>query len=416
LKSKVAITGIGMVTPLGITTHDCWENMVAGKSGIDLIRQFDTSGCITKIGGQIPDSYFSLEKAYFSENQLIRTSLPNRLSLYCVKQAIDDSQIVLNRMDSQNISVISGSGGSSYGDEISEMEKELGMQLAPGWEMLDAHAAIVGREFGFQGPCFNVATACSSGAFAVGLGYDHVINNHGVCIVIGVDTMLLKDTVVGFNQLMALSEHNQFPNKASRPFDKKRSGFVISDGACAIILEPYDWAVARNARIYAVISGYAMTSEAYNIMAPEPGGAGMAETMRLALIRSGIGIDNIGYINAHGTSTIHNDLAETQAIKLVFGERASQIPVSSQKSMIGHTIGAAGTIETAVTALTLYNQIITPTINYEEPDPLCNLDYVPNQSRLVSGLSSALTNSFGFGGHNCTVALEINLPYDTYAG
>lgn len=405
-KRLVAITGIGMVTPLGISVTECWENLIQGKSGIGPITQFDSSDCLTRIGGQIPDNYFRQEQEVFSKDVLGKTILPTRLSLYSVEQAIADSGLSLDDPGMHDVAVISGSGGSSYGDDVLTIATPEILEEPFFFEMLDSHAAAVSRKYGFSGPCYNVATACSSGAFAVGLGYDHVIQNQAVSVVIGVDTMLLKDTVQGFNQLMALSELNQFPEKASRPFDKKRTGFVMSDGACALILEPIDMAIKRNARIYAVISGYAATSEAYNIIAPEPEGMGMAETMIQAMDNANLDMNAIGYINAHGTSTQHNDVAETRAIRHVFKDRAHHIPASSQKSMIGHTIGAAGTIETAITALTLYHQIITPTINQEAPDPACDLDYVPNHARHVSGLTAAISNSFGFGGHNCCIVLE----------
>jgi 3-oxoacyl-[acyl-carrier-protein] synthase II len=272
--------------------------------------------------------------------------------------------------------------------------------------MLNALSACVSIEFGFKGPSFNVATACASGAFAIGLGYDYVRRAGDICLAIGIDTMLLKETIDGFNQLLALSEENDHPEKASRPFDKRRSGFVISEGACALLLESYEHARRRGARIYALISGHASTSEGYNIVAPEPGGAEMAKTMDFALQRAGLPKEKIGYVNAHGTSTPHNDLAETRAIKLVFGENAYKIAVSSQKSMIGHSIGGSGGIECGVTALSLYHRRLTPTINYEEPDPECDLDYVPNKAREANGLEAAITNSFGFGGHNSTIVLE----------
>jgi len=272
--------------------------------------------------------------------------------------------------------------------------------------MLNAPAAAIRMTLGFRGPSFNVATACASGAYAVGLGYDYIRHQGELCVAVGVDTMLSEETVQGFSRLMALSELNEHPEKASRPFDRKRTGFVLSEGACAVILESLPHAVKRAARIYAVMSGHAMTSEAFNIIAPEPDGLGMAETMEKAIVNAGIQKDLIGYINAHGTSTVHNDRAETSAIKAVFGGRAWQIPVSSQKSMIGHTIGAAGAIEFAVTALSLRHQVLTPTINYEEPDPECDLDYVPNQARRVLRLDAAISNSFGFGGHNSCIVLE----------
>ena len=279
-------------------------------------------------------------------------------------------------------------------------------RIAFGHDMLDAHGGCISMEFGFKGPSFNVSTACSSGAFAVDIGADYIRLHGDVCLVIGVETLLNKDTIDGFSQLMALSEQNDFPEKASCPFDKKRNGFVFSEGCCAILLESYEHARRRDARIYALISGAGATSEAYNIIAPEPKGLAMARTMRLALERSGMSKDRIGYINAHGTSTIHNDRAETLAVKEVFGKEAYNIPVSSQKSMIGHTIGAAGAIECAVTALSLYHGIITPTINYETFDPECDLDYVPNSARKAAGFEAAMTNSFAFGGHNVTLVLE----------
>ena len=399
----VAITGIGMITPLGVTTGDCWKNLVEGRSGIQRITRFDTNSCLTKIGGQIPEIYFEMEKALLSNEIYEQTLYPSRLSILTARQALTDSRLSLDHIDREYTGVITGSGGSSQGDGLVYGRHS---KLNFTSEMLDAHALWVGREFGFGGPSFNVATACSSGAFAVGLGVDYVVQTHQICLVIGIDTMLLKETLEGFSQLLAISESNDYPEKASRPFDKHRNGFVLAEGACALLLEPYSHAVARKARIYAVISGYAFTSEAYNIMAPDPEGKAMAETMSTALENSKTSIDKIGYINAHGTSTVHNDIAETKAIKRVFGEKADIIPISSQKSMMGHTIGAAGAIETAVTALSLYHSLITPTINLEEPDSVCDLDYVPNHSRKVESLEAAITNSFGFGGHNCCIVLE----------
>jgi 3-oxoacyl-[acyl-carrier-protein] synthase II len=399
----VAITGIGMITPLGVTTGDCWRNLVDGKSGIQRITRFDTTLSLTKIGGQIPEIYFEMEKILLSNKIYEQALYPSRLSILSARQALTDSGLSLDRIDRGYTGVITGSGGSSQGDGL-----EYGRHAKLGFtsEMLDAHALWLSREFDFGGPSFNVATACSSGAFAVGLGVDHVVRTHQICLVVGIDTMLLKETLDGFNQLLAISESNDYPEKASKPFDKRRNGFVLAEGACALLLEPYSHAMERKARIYAVISGYAFTSEAYNIMAPDPEGKAMAETMSMALENSKTSIDKIGYINAHGTSTIHNDIAETKAIKRVFGEKALSIPISSQKSMMGHTIGAAGAIETAVTALSLYHRLITPTINLEEPDPACDLDYVPNHCRKVKSLEAAITNSFGFGGHNSCIVLE----------
>lgn len=401
----VVVTGIGMICPLGITTGECWENMLAGKSGVRRITRFDASECLTQIGGELPDKYFEMEKNALSRRVYKRSILPTRLAIIGAKQALEDGEIELGMIDRDRVGVVTGCGGSTFGDQIVYGDPTR-KKFAFSHEMLNALSACISIEFGFKGPSFNVATACASGAFAVGMGYDYVRRYGELCVVVGIDTMLLKETIDGFNQLMALSEDNEYPEKASRPFDRKRSGFVVSDGACALILESYDHAIQRGARIYAVMPGYAVTAEAFNIVAPEYEGKGMARTMELALRNAGIQKEKVGYINAHGTSTFHNDLAETRAIKRLFGNNAYKIPVSSQKSMIGHSIGAAGAIEFAVTALTLQHQEITPTINYEEPDPQCDLDFVPNKARKVNSLDVAITNSFGFGGQNATIVLE----------
>ncbi len=406
----VAVTGIGMICPLGITTAECWENMTLGKSGIRRITRFDASKCLTQIAGEIPDQYFKMEKGAFPQKVYKRTSLPSRLTLLSARQAIEDGRIDFEEIGRDRVAVFTGSSGSTSGDQMMDDQGNFGKQSMRkssfSYEMLSCLSAWVSKEFRFKGPSLNISTACASGAFAIGFGYDYVRRSGDPCVAIGIDTMVLKETIDGFNQLIALSEENRYPEKASRPFDKKRNGFVISEGACAVLLEPYAHAVRRVARIYAVMSGYACTSEAYNIVAPEPEGREIAKTMELAIQNAKIPKHKIGYINAHGTSTPHNDLIETRGIKMVFGEEAYKIPVSSQKSMIGHTLGAAGAIAFAVTALTLYHQLMTPTINYEEPDPECDLDYVPNKARKTQLLEAAMTNSFGFGGHNCSIVLE----------
>ncbi len=399
----VVLTGIGMICPLGVTTAESWANMLEGKSGIKRITRFDPSDCLTQIAGELPDTYFDLEKEAFSADNLAQTILPTRMTVLSARQAIEDGQIQLEDIDRREVAVITGCG-ASFGDQ--NMLGETNETLSLSHEMHNGLSTCLSREFGFLGPSFNVATACASGAFAIAVGYDYVRRGGKLCLAVGVDTILVKETIDGFNQLLALSDQNKYPEKASRPFDKNRSGFVISEAACAVILEPYEHAVRRGAKIYAVMSGHAATSEAYNIVAPEPEGNAMATTMELAIQNSDVPKDKIGYISAHGTSTPYNDLAETRAIKRVFGADAYKIPVSSQKSMIGHSIGAAGAIEFAVTALSLYHQAITPTINYEYPDPECDLDYVPNEARRVQTLEAALTNSFGFGGHNCCLVLE----------
>jgi 3-oxoacyl-[acyl-carrier-protein] synthase II len=400
----VAVTGIGMICPLGINTDACWQNMLGGKSGIRRIRRFDASSCLTQIAGELPDDYFEMEKEALPSEIYRHTPLGGRLSILSTRQALVDGALG-DEIRGSRTAVIAGCGAPAIGDNLVFRDAPR-KKLTFSYDALSSPAVKVGAEFGLTGPRFNVATACASGAFALGLGYDYV-RRHGECaIAIGVETMIFKGTIDGFNQLMALSERNESPEKASRPFEKNRDGFVFSEGVCSVLLEPYERAVARGAEIYALMTGYAFTSESFNIIAPEPEGLEISQTMARAIENAAVDIEKIGYINAHGTSTPYNDLSETRAIKKVFGPRAYDIPVSSQKSMIGHSIGAAGAIEFAVTALSLHHQVLTPTINYDEPDPECDLDYVPNQCRPVQSLKAAISNSFGFGGHNASIVLE----------
>ena len=401
---RVALTGIGIICPLGITAPECWENMVEGRSGIGPITRFDASDCVSRIAGQIPDSCADAQRERLSAEFLSRNTYPARLAFMTAAEAIEDSKLDIAASDLDRVAVITGCGGSAFGDVIRVKQTD-GRPVAYPYEMLNALGANVCLEYGFRGPCYNIAAACASGAFAAHAGYDYVLKTGGACIVIGVETMLHRPAVDAFGRLMALSDRNDCPAGASRPFDKHRNGFVISEGSGAVVLEDYDRALSRGARIYAAMTGAATTSEAHNIVAPEPEGREMARTIDAAIRNAGIPRERIAYINAHGTSTVLNDRAETMAIKHVFGEKAYGIPISSQKSMIGHSIGAAGAIELAVTALTLFHGVITPTINYETPDPECDLDYVPNTARRGVRIEAAISNSFGFGGHNATLVL-----------
>jgi 3-oxoacyl-[acyl-carrier-protein] synthase II len=404
-KRAVAVTGIGMICPVGLTTADCWESLLAGRSGIRGITRFDPSDCATRIAGELPDAYFQLEKETLPSRFFKRSILPTRLAFLVARQAVEDARLDVTQIDRRRAAVITGCGGSTFGDQLHVSEKT-GKIIPYSYDMLNMLGACVSVELGFKGPCFNVATACSSGAFAVQIAADRVRSSMDVCVAIGAETVIHKEVINAFSRMMALSERNDEPERASRPFDKTRTGFVIAEGAAALVLESLEHATRRGARIYALLTGAASTSEAHNIVAPEPEGSEMARTMELAIRNAGLAKEAIGYISAHATSTIHNDAAETKAIKRVFGPRAHQIPVSAQKSMTGHTIGAAGAIEAAVTALTIYHRTATPTINYEIPDPECDLDYVPNQPRKLGSLQAALSNSFAFGGHNATLVFE----------
>lgn len=402
---KVAITGIGMICPVGLNVKDSWDALRAGQSGIGRITRFDASDCLTRIAGELPDQYFDDERNVLPDNVLKEHSFPTRLAMMTTHQALDDAGFSSRMIEHLRVGCITGSGGVSVGNLTGNSGGLFG-DSPYNHDMIHTLPANISGMFGFTGPSYNIATACASGAYAVGMSFDYV-KTHGLpCVAIGVDTMVLKDSIDGFNKLMALSESNDNPEKASCPFDKKRTGFVMSEGASALVMEPMESAIKRGARIYASVIGKAFTCEAYNIMAPIASGEGISSTMQLAIEDAGIRCGDIGYINAHGTSTQHNDLAETNGIKHLFKERAYDIPVSSVKSMIGHSIGASGAIEAAVTAMTLYHQVLIPTINQQSPDPECDLDYVPNLSRDVTGLNYALTNSFGFGGHNSSIVFE----------
>jgi len=288
----------------------------------------------------------------------------------------------------------------------SSTEKDTTPQNTVFKSMTNAMSAWISLDYQLTGPNFAVNTACASSAYAIALGFDMIQNNQAdVIIAGGADSIINKEEIEGFNALYALSVSNDPPEKASKPFSRDRDGFVIGEGAGVMILEAEEIARRRGAGIYAEMAGYGITSEGYNIMAPMKDGEGMAFTMEKALRSAGIAKDQVDYINAHGTSTELNDHYETLAIKRVFGEQAGKIPVSSSKSMIGHTIGAAGTIEGIITVLSIYHNILTPTLNLDHPDPDLNLDFVPNRSRKHI-VNVALSNSFGFGGHNSTLVFR----------
>jgi len=399
---KVTITGIGMINSLGCSAAECWDSMLHGRSGISRIRRMDVSDCITQIGGELADSYYDLEKRAFSRRLLKQTVTTTRLGLLCAREAMEDSGFSVEGRDPHACAVITGTGQTSHQETIAESGKFAVIQ-----QMANALSGWISIEYGLKGPSYNLATACASGAFAIAAAYRQIATGAGeAVVVVGVDALLSPQSLKGFNQLGALSERNDEPEAASRPFDMTRDGFVLANGGAALVLESEESARRRSARVYAMVSGSGLCSEAYNIVAPEPSGASMAQAMSLAMDDAGIVPEQVQYISAHGTSTPHNDAAETAAIKTAFREQARRVPISSQKSMTGHTIGGAGAIECATTALCLYHGVITPTINYQTPDPKCELDYVPNVPREAKSLKVALSNSFGFGGHNSAIVLE----------
>jgi 3-oxoacyl-[acyl-carrier-protein] synthase II len=325
-----------------------------------------------------------------------------KMCYVCTEKAIEENNINIDGFNKTRCAVILGIVNT--GDKNYSKEDNIKNRIIKG--MNNATSAWISLKYKLEGPNFTISTACASSAYAIAMGYDYIkYDKADVVIVGGADSVINPYEIEGFNEIFALSTRNNEPEKASRPFNKDRDGFVIGEGAGILILESERHAAKRNAKIFAELAGYGISSESYNIMAPENDGLGMAKTMELAIKNSNINKEEVDYINAHGTSTTLNDKFETQAVKNVFGDKAKKIPISSSKSMIGHTIGGAGAIEAVITTMSIVNGIITPTINYNNPDPELDLDYVPNYSR-KKNINIALSNSFAFGGHNATLVFK----------
>jgi 3-oxoacyl-[acyl-carrier-protein] synthase II len=402
MSEKVLVTGMNIISSLGLDLRTNWVNLVAGKSGVGKITLFDPIGNITQIAAEVPGEFEEHSKQYVKKRAGSQMTRVTKMCFVCAKMAVEHSGLDFEMMDKSRCGVILGvvnAGNSST-------EKDTTPQNTIFKSMTNSMAAWISLEYQLQGPAFSVNTACASSAYAIGLAYEMIRNGQAdVMIVGGADSIINKEEIAGFNALYALSVQNDIPEKASRPFAANRDGFVIGEGSGILVIESESSAKKRNATVYGEIAGYAFTSEGYNIMAPMTNGEGMAITMEKALQNANAGKDQVDYINAHGTSTELNDKYETMAIKKVFGDKAFQIPVSSSKSMLGHTIGAAGAIESIITLMSIGNGILTPTINLDIPDPELDLDYVPNQSRKKE-INVALSNSFGFGGHNATIVIR----------
>jgi 3-oxoacyl-[acyl-carrier-protein] synthase II len=399
---KTVITGMGMVTPLGLNLETTWRNLLDGRSGVKPISLFDAGGLETRIAAEVgPEIEQCAEKVIprRERKQMTRTT---RMSMVAANEAVKNSGINFDDYDRVRIAVIMGVVTASY-NEMEQKQSEAHLIVR---SMPNAPSAWISLDYGLEGPNFNVSTACASSAYAIGLGHQMIKSGlMDIVIAGGADSHIDPEHIGGFNQILAMSVRNDSPETASRPFCLSRDGFVMGEGAGVIVLESEKIARERKAVIYGEIAGYALTSEATDITAPKENGVGMLKTMRMALADAGVNRDEIDYINAHGTSTFLNDKYETMAIKECFGDRAKKIGVSSSKSMIGHTIGAAGVIEGIITVLSINHGILTPTINYVDPDPELDLDYVPNQAKERS-IRAALSNSFGFGGHNATIVFK----------
>jgi 3-oxoacyl-[acyl-carrier-protein] synthase II len=404
---RIVVTGLGAVTPVGIGAGELWEALKAGRSGISPIASFDASTFPVRIAGEVhgfdPDPWMTAK-------EVKRTDRATHFALAAAKQAWQDAGDPT--VDHARTGVLFSTGIGGLGSLLQQhkvyLEKgadRVSPFMVP-MLMPNAAAGQVAMAFGFTGPNMCITTACAAGAHAIGEASVLIRDGRAdVCIAGGTEACILELTVAGFAQMQALSRRNDDPERASRPFDRDRDGFVLAEGAGAIVLEEAERAVARGARIYAELAGYGASADAYHITAPEPEGLGAIQAMQACLEDAGEPPDAVDYINAHGTSTQLNDASETRAIKKALGDHARRVAISSTKSMTGHMLGAAGAVEGAVSALVVHDGVIPPTINYEHQDEDCDLDYVPNEARRAD-VRLALSNSFGFGGQNATLAFR----------
>jgi 3-oxoacyl-[acyl-carrier-protein] synthase II len=406
---RVGVTGIGMVTPLGNDLATTWHHVQAGRSGIGVISGFDASMLPVRIAGEVR----GFEPAAFIEKKdLKKMDRFTQYALAAAQMAVDDAQLRIDPAAAEQVGVVIGvgMGGMMTVEETARQYHATGSErVGPFFiprltaNMAPAHIAI---RFNAKGVNHVIATACASGGDAIGTAARLIrFGYQDTMLAGGAEAGVTFMCVSGFAAMRALSTRNHEPERASRPFDRGRDGFVIAEGAAILVLEALDAAVARGARVYAEVAGYGANTDAYHITNPSPDGEGAARCMRLALADGTVDAAEVDYINAHGTSTLANDVNETLAIKHVFGEQAPRLAVSATKSMIGHALGAAGAIEAAVTALAVHHQVMPPTINLEQPDPACDLDYVPHQARHAP-IRAALSNSFGFGGANACLVLR----------
>jgi 3-oxoacyl-[acyl-carrier-protein] synthase II len=406
MKRRVVITGFGLVTPLGIGVEENWSALMAGKSGIAPITKFDASHMATKIAGEVKD--FKAED-YVSRKDINRMDIFTIYAMAASRMAVEHAKLKINGNNANKVGVVMGTGlgGLNTIERFHRVLLEQGpRKVSPFFiPMLIANMAPgqISIALGAKGPNVAIETACAAGTHAVGDAFKHIQRGIAdVMITGGVESTVTPLAISGFNAMRALSTRNDEPQRASRPFDRDRDGFVMGEGSGIVILESLEHALERGATIHAELIGYGLTGDAFHISAPAPEGEGMARCMQMALDDAGVAPEEVDYINAHGTSTELNDSFETRAIKTVFGEHSYKLAVSSTKSMTGHLLGGAGGVESVIAVLTIERGIIPPTINYENQDPECDLDYVPNVARERT-VRTALSNSFGFGGTNAAL-------------
>ena len=409
MSRRVVITGLGLVTPVGIGVEESWERLCAGKSGIGEITRFDASNFATRIAGEVKDFH---PQDFLPKKEARRTSLFIAYAIAATRMAMDASGLQIDEHNQDRVGVLTGCGlgGLSILEDITRVVDSKGpKRVTPFFiPMMIGNMApgMISIHFGAKGPNASVATACAAGSHAVGDAFKLIKRGAADAMIAGgVESTITPTGIAGFNAMKALSTRNGDPQKASRPFDRDRDGFVVGEGGGILILETLENALERGAHIYAEVIGYGMSGDAYHITSPPPDGGGAIRCIEAALSDAGLSYRDIDYINAHGTSTPLNDLFETRAIKAVFKDRAHKIPVSSTNSMTGHLLGAAGGIEAVFLTLAIHDGILPPTINYENIDEECDLDYVPNIAR-KQNITAGMSKSFGFGRTNATLIFK----------
>ncbi len=410
MSNRVVITGLGIITSLGQKIDVFWNNLINGKSGINKINKFDVSDYASQIGSEITDFDSS---DYIDKKEAKRMGKFTEYAVYAALKAINFSGLEINEQNNDRVGVLIGSGIGG----LDVMEKQIERLLNKGPRRVSPYfipmmisnmaSGQIAIHTGAKGPNSNAVTACASGTTAIGEASEIIRRGDAdIMIAGGTEGAITPSALAGFSSMKALSTRNNEPEKASRPFDKERDGFIIGEGCGIVILEKLENALKRKANIYAEIMSYGMSGDAYHITQPAPEGDGASRAMEMAIKKSGLDKNDIKYINAHGTSTPLNDKFETMAIKKVFKDEAYNKFISSTKSMTGHLLGAAGGVETIISTLVLNNNIIPPTINYENPDPECDLNYVPNNAIEQKNINAVLSNSFGFGGQNACIVLK----------
>lgn len=410
MAKRVVVTGIGMLTSVGNSVAESWQNLLAGKSGVDFLTGFDTTDFDTHFGAEVKD--FKPENFGIDRKEARHMDRYTQLAVAATREAIEDAKLKITPENRERVGVIIGSGIggiTTLSNQFQVLHDKGPQRISPfliPMMIPNLASGQVAIQFGARGTNFAVVSACSTGAHAIGEGAEIIKRGEAdVMIVGGSEAPLVPIAVAGFNSMHALSTYNENPAKASRPFDKTRDGFVMGEGSGVLIIEDLEHAQARGAHIYAEVSGYGSTDDAHHMVQPEETGEGATRAMKLAISRAGITPQDLDYINAHGTSTQLNDKAETLAMRKALGDMAYEVSISSTKSMIGHLLGAAGAVEAIICVKTIQDSMIPPTINYEHQDPECDLDITPNVAKKRK-VRHAMSNSFGFGGHNVSLILS----------